>query len=420
VTLESEGPNGDSGSMSSFAQARMPSSALIDKLLRNVVADSATVLDERTVEVFCARLRESALVLSQFSLTANPVDRAESFRYLLTMLAYSIDAGILNSDPLEPVFSAPYRLHLLDWGAASPDGVYRRAMVRDDRAYRVHGTLGNVNYFSMDFRQSTPATTILREDLDLDEEGNFEIFLGGEPHDNQWWPLHPGTTGLVTRELFDDWLGARRSHLRIECIDGQTAPRHEHRASRVAAEFDLVGDWVLEGAVRFWMDRSRDLAAKQENRFDSQLHRTETKLPVTTFGWWKLAPNEALVIELIDPEAAYWGLQLATSLWHTLDYANRLTTINPAQAHRDDDGVYRFVLAHADPGVYNWLDTTGLEQGVLILRLCGATKPVPPKCRLVEVAEIGATVSISKPCDADQRRVQLAERREGVARLLLD
>jgi hypothetical protein len=111
---------------------------------------------------------------------------------------------------------------------------------------------------------------------------------------------------------------------------------------------------------------------------------------------------------------------LATSLWHTLDYANRLTTINPAQAHRDDDGVYRFVLAHEDPGVYNWLDTTGLEQGVLILRLCGATKPVPPTCRLVVLAEISATAPISKPCDAGQRRVQLAERREGVARLLLD
>jgi hypothetical protein len=168
------------------------------------------------------------------------------------------------------------------------------------------------------------------------------------------------------------------------------------------------------------MDRSRDLATKQENKFDSQLHRAETNLPVTTVGWWKLAPNEALVIEFIDPDAAYWGLQLATSLWHTLDYANRLTTINPAQAHRDIDGVYRFVLAHEDPGVYNWLDTMGLEQGVLILRLCGATNPVPPRCRVVGLAGLGTMEPVPKVCDADQRRAQLAERREGVARLVLD
>jgi hypothetical protein len=66
----------------------MPSSALIDTLLRSVVDDPATVLDERTVEVFCERVRESARLLSQFTLTANPVDRVESCRYRQTMLGY--------------------------------------------------------------------------------------------------------------------------------------------------------------------------------------------------------------------------------------------------------------------------------------------------------------------------------------------
>src|SRR5215470_20409536 len=153
-----------------FAQARMPSSALIDKLLRSVEDDPGAALDEHTLDGFCSSLRASARLLSECTFTTNPVDRAESFRYLLTMAAYAVDAGILNPDPLEPMFSQPYRLHLLDWGAASPDGVYRRAMVRDDRSYRVHGKLGNADYFSMDFRQSVPACTILRGDLEFDAE----------------------------------------------------------------------------------------------------------------------------------------------------------------------------------------------------------------------------------------------------------
>ena len=66
----------------------------------------------------------------------------------------------MNSDPLEPMFSQPYRLNLLDWGAASPDSVYRRAMARDDHTYRVHGRLGNATYISLDFRQGSPACTI--------------------------------------------------------------------------------------------------------------------------------------------------------------------------------------------------------------------------------------------------------------------
>ena len=198
----------------------MPSSALIDKLLRAVVDDPDAILDEDTVAVYCDRLRESARLLAECTLTNNPVDRIESFHYLLLMTAYAVEAAIMNHDPLEPMWSAPSQFHLLDWGAASPDGVYRRAMIRDDRAYRVWGTLGNASYFSIDFRQSNPASTILPHDLELDPDGNFDIVIGGEPRDRQWWPLHAGTTGLTTREFYDDWIGAQRSRLRIACLDG--------------------------------------------------------------------------------------------------------------------------------------------------------------------------------------------------------
>jgi hypothetical protein len=34
----------------------------------------------------------------------------------------------------------------------------------------------------------------------------------------------------------------------------------------------------------------------------------------------------------------------------------------------DSDGIYRFVIAHEDPGVPNWLDTTGYSEGLMSLR----------------------------------------------------
>ena len=130
-------------SASPFAvKSGVPSSALIEKVLRSLPDVPDAVLGEDTVELFCERVRESARLLSEFPLTDNPIDRAESFRYLLTMLAYAVDAGLLNADPLEPMFSQPYRLHLLDWGGASPDSVYRRVMLRDDQTYRVSRAAG--------------------------------------------------------------------------------------------------------------------------------------------------------------------------------------------------------------------------------------------------------------------------------------
>jgi hypothetical protein len=273
----------------------------------------------------------------------------------------------------------------------------------------------------MDFRQSKPAVTILPSDLELDADGNFEIFIGGQERERQWWPLHAGTTGLTTREFFDDWIGARRSRLRIECLDGQLmAPRPEHRAALVAAEFDVVSDWILEGAVRFWIGRSLRLEEIARNQFQSELARTETKLPVVTTGLWNLAPDEALVIELTDPQADFWAYQLASSLWHTLDYANRITSLNQAQVRPDPDGKIRVVLAHTDPGVANWLDTTGLERGVLILRFCGAKAPKAPTTRVVEVADVERELPGVERWGADERRAQIVERREGVAHLVCD
>ena len=192
------------------------------------------------------------------------------------------------------------------------------------------------------------------------------------------------------------------------------------QAQRVATEFDAIGDWVLDGGVRYWAERSTILAEAATNSFVTDLYRGDTLLPTTTFGWWDLAPDEALVVELPDPEAEFWGMHLVSSLWHTLDFANHLTTHNLAQAHRDPDGVYRFVVSATDPGVHNWLDTMGLQRGVIIMRLWRAANPGAPTAELVKLAEVGERSTATKRCSPEERRVQIAERREGVARMLCD
>ena len=42
---------------------------------------------------------------------------------------------------------------------------------------------------------------------------------------------------------------------------------------------------------------------------------------------------------------------------------------------QDADGVYRWVVAHRDPGIYNWVDTTGLDHGYLTIRWTYNTPP---------------------------------------------
>jgi hypothetical protein len=130
---------------SSFGPTGVPSSADIGASLRKMAQGAGAELDAGVVDHFCEQLQRAAETLADLDLTAKGHDRTASYHYLLSMVAYSIDAAVLGDEPRQPMFSAPYQIHRFDWGAASPDAVYRRAWISDDLAYRMHGELGNAD-----------------------------------------------------------------------------------------------------------------------------------------------------------------------------------------------------------------------------------------------------------------------------------
>jgi hypothetical protein len=259
-----------------------------------------------------------------------------------------------------------------------------------------------------------------REDLAADPDGAFELYLGGPERAANWRPVPPGSVGLSTREFFGDWKSARRSRWRIDCLDSGFAPRPDANARRVAAAFDLSAQWVRGAAIEFWLRQSRHAARAYPNAFAPALARTGTKLPTVTHGWWGLDEDEALVVEFADPHAQFWAIQLATSLWSTLEYANRQTSLNRTQARPDADGMYHFVLSQRDPGVHNWLDTTGLHCGIAILRVYRAENAQVPTTMVVNVDDVERLLPDAPRMTAGERAEQIAHRRDGVARLVAD
>jgi hypothetical protein len=83
----------------------------------------------------------------------------------------------------------------------------------------------------------------------------------------------------------------------------------------------------------------------------------------------------------------------------------------------DDDGVFRAVVAHRDPGVANWIDTAGHTEGPMILR-CVRTESAPvPTTRVVRFDELDTVLpSSTQRVTPEQRAGTIADRRAAVAR----
>jgi hypothetical protein len=131
-------------------------------------------------------------------------------------------------------------------------------------------------------------------------------------------------------------------------------------------------------------------------------------------GVYELAPDEALVVESRIPvEPMYTGFHLSNFWGESFDYANRITSLNGFQSERDADGAIRYVIAHRDPGVANWLDTTGHPEGYMAPRWAYFEKPPETQWPTIRATKVRVD-EIRSHLPPGTRRVSPDERRRQI------
>ncbi len=90
-------------------------------------------------------------------------------------------------------------------------------------------------------------------------------------------------------------------------------------------------------------------------------------------GTFDLTDDQALILEIEAPDARYWSIHTLDHWFGQLDYANYHVSLNGSQTHVDDDGRIRIVVTRNDPGVANWLDTCGVQHGIMMWRTIQAS-----------------------------------------------
>lgn len=90
--------------------------------------------------------------------------------------------------------------------------------------------------------------------------------------------------------------------------------------------------------------------------------------------------------------APYQAIQIGSRWYVSTDYEHHQTSMTRAQSQVDPDGQIRYVIADSNPGVANWLETTGHPIGVTMLRWQRVSRPLTeddgPRVQVVNFADL--------------------------------
>jgi hypothetical protein len=375
-------------------------------------------------EMFCDGLKAAGTAITRPECPSSPVDRAEGYRYLLGFLHSTLTGFVYDAGPESPAF-----VRIMDdvvkFGLDAPDGINSYvATVRDDITYRIWGNAGTVRYVGWQFMAEGRGTVanISLHDFDIREDGSFEIWVSRDRRDGNWVEMPEGANRIGMRQFQYDWR-ERYAEVHIEAVD---APRAMPRCLQqrpapdafAAALRQLGENFALQ--ANFWVDFVHGCRAEGDNVVPPAILNPAiggNLLQSANNGYWRLADDETLLIEFTPPEGHYWSVCLGNFWFETIEPSHHQTSINGHQAQVDDDGCCRIVVAHADPGVANWLATVGHDHGTMTFRwlLCEEVPNVV--ARVVRVDDLDDVLPPrTKRVDAAEREAQLAVRRESVAR----
>ena len=200
------------------------------------------------------------------------------------------------------------------------------------------------------------------------------------------------TRQILLRQTYLDRNSEKPVEVEIECLDADGPPPPLDPAEMPGR---LMGSAMYTIGCASWfadwvMDFLNHAPVNDFHLPDVEKHRVMGGDPNIRMwlGQWKLDPDEALVIEATPPQCDYWNFQLANIWAESLDFENRPVHVNSGTATYREDGSFRLVVAHEDPGVPNWIDPAHHHHGVMALRWVRTDSHPKPAVRVVPLQAV--------------------------------
>jgi hypothetical protein len=353
-----------------------------------------------------------------------PRMRAEGMRFLGRFLSGGI---LLCSELADPDYPELGRMYdtTLSWGIDNPDTIYLYSALRGDATYRIYGNRGTAHHFDVQVQRGHFAeapdfsivSTANGSELEAAPDGTFELVLSPERHEGNWLELEPDAEWLCIRQYFYDWESERPADLIIERV-GAAYPPPPVSSDQIAARLDRLQTWFNKSG-RYWDEMARFSMERTPNeiyfRPPEETAWGGLRGLAYGFGNFRCEPEEAVILEVKPPLCHYWSFSLGNWYWETVGWTNRQSSLNGHQAQLDADGVFRVVIAHEDPGVFNWLDPAGNTVGTVMGRYLLTEAAPSPKSQVVKLSELDAALPADTPRVTPEQRREILRQRERAA-----
>lgn len=391
----------------------------------------------------CDDLRSAGDLIAGDPVAADPKMRSAGYRYLLNLLNAGLEQMVFSADPEYPEVG-----HLQDntkrYATESPDCLFGHATLDAKGTYRLTGTGGRARYLgltlydSVNLYENLDREALARRDfatafkaatggtlgaisnpggITLDADGNFDVIISAEAHAGNWLPMDPAATKLMIRQYFYDWENEEPYHISIERLD-ETGSGPVADPVVIAGQVTRVGEFV-DGYSDYWAAmyaaRSGNVNVLRTQPPVSDTYASDSGYIAYGGGSFEIADDEAVILEVSPPACHFWNIHLGDYWGQSLDYTFRQTSLNGHQATLDD-GVFRAVVAHRDPGVANWLDTAGNRFIRCVYRwwLAESDDLPTPTVRVVKFSDLEQELAGVERISADERKSVLDRRRRAV------
>jgi hypothetical protein len=281
--------------------------------------------------------------------------------------------------------------------ADNPDNHYLNAQISGKYEYHILGkrnTIDYIGFFTQNGNYGTtgglaPCGKLEHTELEIGEDGTFEIILSKSPKGKNWLKIEEETGLVIVRQTFLNRENEIPAELIIENLNGQQVPSNVTPAMideglKTASLFVAGASLLFAKWAKGFQEHTNRLPL-----FDPAVSNAAGGDPAIIYyhSHWKLSNNEALVIEVKPPLCDSWNFQLNNYWMESLDYRYFNISINKASATYEPDGSVKVVVSHQDPGLPNWINTCGHNEGTMCwrwYRLRDGEKAVEPSCRVIK------------------------------------